>query len=213
MDANSPVMEQLIFFYDHSMVVITAITFFLLFYIFDMGRIKKLNLSLIENQFIEVVWTMLPIVLLIFIAIPRLRLLYLIEEGFHPSFSIKILGHQWYWSYQYEEFSIYFTRFYSDYLDKRDFFKLFDVDDRIAVPINIRVRLLVSSIDVIHSWTVQSLGIKRDAIPGRLNQINFYSIKPGLFYGQCSELCGVIHRFMPITVSVIPIRDFINWLK
>ncbi len=214
-DANSPVMEQLLIFYDHSMIVIISILAFLVFFLLDVKFSKKLNLGLIENHFIEFVWTILPVFLLVFIALPRLRLLYLMEERFNPRFSIKVIGHQWFWRYEYTEFALDINTLYDEiYIDMayEDFAFLLEPDNFLAIPMNVSVRMLIRRVDVIHSWTIQRLGVKTDAIPGRLNQINFYSLKPGVYYGACSEICGVLHSYIPIAVKILPIEDFISWM-
>lgn len=216
-DANSPVMEQLIFFYDHTMVVIVSLVIFLIFFMWDIGLNKVINVGLLDNQFVEIVWTILPIIILIFIAIPSLRVLYLIEEGFDPLISIKIIGNQWFWEYYYEEFQLKLVRVFEEYeffyQGETDYFRRIERDLYITVPINIIVRLLVRRKDVIHSWTVQSLGVKTDAVPGRLNQLNFYSFKPGIYFGQCSEICGTYHRFIPITVAIVDVESFYDWIR
>lgn len=171
---------------------------------------------LLEGQIIEIVWTLIPTIILIFIAFPSLRLLYLLDEVYKPLLTIKAIGHQWYWSYEYsdfanKEFDSYIISW--DYLIKYSHFRLLEVDNNIVVPILTQIRLIVSSRDVIHSWAVPSLGIKIDAIPGRLNQVRFTCARPGLFYGQCSEICGLNHRFMPIVLERVNLKDFIKWTK
>lgn len=211
-DANSPTIEQIIFFHDHSIIIIISIIVFLIIIFINIIINKTLFLNLTENQSIETLWTILPIFLLIFIAIPRLRLLYLIEERFNPNLTLKIIGHQWYWSYEYPNFNINFDSFIST-SNNINKFRLLENDNSIFLPFNIQSRLLFTSIDVIHSWTIQSLGIKIDAIPGRLNQFFFQSSRPGLFFGQCSEICGINHRFMPITIKITSINNFIKWIS
>uniref|UniRef100_A0AAU6PBN5 Cytochrome c oxidase subunit 2 n=1 Tax=Amblyseiulella paraheveae TaxID=3049516 RepID=A0AAU6PBN5_9ACAR len=216
MDSSSPCMEQMILFYDYSMMIITTISIFLIMMMTLIMNNKIMNLVLIEEQLIELIWSILPIYLLIFLAVPSLRLLYLMEEAFKPDMSVKIMGHQWYWSYEYSELDMEFDSFMENLtmaeksLINLDMFRLLEVDNYLAIPMNTFTRMLVSSVDVIHSWTVQSLGIKTDAIPGRLNQINMFSFRPGLFYGQCSEICGSNHSFMPISLKIMPMEEFID---
>lgn len=211
-DANSPIIEQILFFHDHSIIIIIFITFFVLYIIINIIINKFINLTLIDHQSIETFWTILPCILLIFIAIPSLRLLYLLEENFNPSIIIKIIGHQWYWRYEYPNFNISFDSFILP-LENKNQFRLLDVDNRLLVPFNTNIQFLISSADVIHAWTIPALGIKIDAVPGRLNQLNCFINRPGLFFGQCSEICGANHSFIPISLQASNIHTFIKFIK
>lgn len=178
--------------------------------------IRKLgNRILLERQAIEFIWTILPAVILIFIALPSLKILYIIEETNKPIITIKAIGHQWFWSYEYSDFKkIEFDSYIKPTIDLEDNeFRLLETDNRLVLPFNTQTRILITSSDVIHSWTIPSLGIKVDASPGRINQGNILMNRPGLFYGQCSEICGANHRFMPIVLERININSFLNWLK
>lgn len=151
---------------------------------------------------------------MIFIAIPSLRLIYIIDEISNPTISIKSIGHQWYWSYEYSDYkNIDFDSYIipSNLLEIYNF-RLLDVDNRIIIPFKSQVRILVTSLDVIHSWTIPSLGVKIDATPGRLNQIKFISNRPGLYFGQCSEICGANHSFIPIVIERVSPNYFMNWI-
>nr|YP_009946896.1 cytochrome c oxidase subunit II [Petalocephala chlorophana]QOH91201.1 cytochrome c oxidase subunit II [Petalocephala chlorophana] len=214
-DSVSPLMEQLIMFHDHVMMIIIFITLIVFYMMFSLYLSLYVNRNLLEGQFIEFVWTIIPAVMLIFIALPSLRILYLIEEVNNPLLTIKGVGHQWYWSYEYSDFcQIDFDSFMSSYEDSSfNTFRLLDVDNRIVIPFGVQVRFLVSSFDVIHSWTVPSLGLKLDALPGRVNQGLIYLMRPGLFFGQCSEICGSNHSFMPIVLESINVSMFMNWLS
>jgi len=213
-DANAPIIEQMIFFHDHSIIILTVITVIILYIITSISINTLSNRFLLEGQDIETLWTILPVFLLVFIAIPSLRLLYLIEESFEPAIRIKIIGHQWYWSYEYSDFNLRFDSFIIPQTDiELSSFRLLDVDTRLVIPFNINIRLLVTAADVIHAWSIPSLGIKVDAIPGRLNQLSSISTRPGVFYGQCSEICGANHRFMPISLEITSINNFINWIN
>lgn len=213
-DANSPIIEQLIFFHDHTIIIIFSIISTISYIIFNIFHNKFYNRFLLENHQIEFIWTILPAIILIFIALPRLRLLYIIEENFNPSLSIKIIGHQWYWSYELSDFNIEFDSFMIPQNELKNWnFRLLDVDNNLIIPFNSNIRLLVSSNDVIHSWTIPSLGIKIDAVPGRLNQINFFSYRPGIFFGQCSEICGANHRFIPISIELTSLNNFFHWIN
>lgn len=208
-------MEQLTFFHDHAIVVLILITTLVGYLMFTLFFNKYINRFLLENQTIEVIWTVLPALILIFIALPSLRLLYLLDEVNTPRVTLKSIGHQWYWRYEYSDF---FQLEFDSYIipsnelnDNR--FRLLDVDNRAVLPFNTQIRVLVTAADVIHSWTVPALGVKADAIPGRLNQIRFLISRPGLFYGQCSEICGANHRFMPIVIERISVKSFLNWIS
>lgn len=207
----SPVIEQLIFFHDHTMVIIIIIIV-IVGYILIRSYINNLyNLFLFEGQELERIWTVLPAIFLIFIAFPSLRLLYLIEEFEEYDITIKTLGHQWYWRYEYRDIE---HKVYDSYiLVNSGIFRLLEVDNCLVIPNNINIRILLSRTDVIHSWTIPSLGIKADAIPGRLNQLSIIFNRVGLFRGQCSEICGSNHRFMPIIIIVIPKVEFLKtWI-
>nr|YP_010329377.1 cytochrome c oxidase subunit II [Ixodes kuntzi]UNO53639.1 cytochrome c oxidase subunit 2 [Ixodes kuntzi] len=213
-NSNSPIMEQMIFFHDHSMMIILMITIITLYMIINITMNSLTSRLLMEGQEIETIWTIIPAITLIFIALPSLRLLYMMDESFSPSLSIKILGHQWYWSYELSDFNIEFDSFMIPSSELNNFsFRLLDVDNRLVIPFNSQIKFLISSSDVIHSWSIPSLGIKMDAIPGRLNQSFSISYRPGLFFGQCSEICGANHSFMPISVEITSPQNFIKWLK
>nr|AAN06732.1 cytochrome c oxidase subunit 2 [Percus grandicollis]AAN06733.1 cytochrome c oxidase subunit 2 [Percus grandicollis]AAN06734.1 cytochrome c oxidase subunit 2 [Percus grandicollis]AAN06735.1 cytochrome c oxidase subunit 2 [Percus grandicollis] len=213
-DSTSPLMEQLTFFHDHTMMILVMITMLVGYLMLTLFFNNYTNRYLLEGQIIEVVWTILPAITLVFIALPSLRLLYLLDEISNPSMTLKSLGHQWYWSYEYSDFkNIEFDSYMIPINEmKNNNFRLLDVDNRIVLPFNTQIRILVTAVDVIHSWTVPALGVKIDATPGRLNQTNFLMNRSGLFYGQCSEICGTNHSFMPIVVESVPINTFMEWI-
>lgn len=214
-DRASPLIEQLTFFHDHTMVVLILITTLVGYLIFILAFNKYVNRFLLENQIIEIIWTVFPALILIFIALPSLRLLYLLDEVKTPSLTLKSIGHQWYWSYEYSDFfQLEFDSYMLPFNDlSLDGFRLLDVDNRAVLPFNTQIRILVRAADVIHSWTVPALGVKADAVPGRLNQIRFLISRPGLFYGQCSEICGANHRFIPIVIERVSVRSFLDWIS
>lgn len=214
-DRTSPIIEQLNFFHDHTILIITIITILVGYLIIILFFNKFNNRFLLHGQTIEIIWTVLPAIVLIFIALPSLRLLYLLDEINRPALTLKTIGHQWYWSYEYSDFiNIEFDSYIVPIQEIEDnSFRLLDVDNRIILPINNQIRILVSAADVLHSWTIPNLGVKVDATPGRLNQTNFLINRPGLFYGQCSEICGANHRFMPIVIESIPTNLFIKWIS
>ena len=217
-DALSPVIEEFIFFHDFTLIILTFITTFVFLVICESLTNSYVCISLLEGQLIECIWTLVPAVVLIQIAIPSLILLYLLDESFRNQLTLKVTGNQWYWSYEYSdmwlnhpvlEFDSYILNM--DSLEDRRF-RLLDVDNRTTLPMGLSIRVLVTSSDVLHSWALPSLGVKVDACPGRLNQLNFIRYRPGLFYGQCSEICGANHRFMPICVEFLNFQDYFFWL-
>nr|AKA09883.1 cytochrome oxidase subunit 2 [Scantius obscurus] len=214
-DAMTPLMEQLTFFHDHTIMILVMITTLVAYIMMTLMFNTLINRFLLENQLIELIWTILPAVTLIFIALPSLHLLYLIDEINKPLITLKTIGHQWYWSYEYSDFNqIEFDAYMkpTNELTQQEF-RLLDVDNRVILPVNTQVRILITAADVLHSWAVPSLGIKIDATPGRLNQGSMMINQPGLFFGQCSEICGANHSFMPIVIEATPSMTFINWLK
>lgn len=208
-----PTIEQLIFFHDHTIIILVSITTVVIFIIISIIFNKLSNHHLLENQPTEIIWTILPAIILIFIAIPSLKILYLIEEIINPIITVKAIGHQWYWNYEYSDNKHLELESYIKQDLSKSSFRLLDVDNRIPLPFLTQIRIIITSTDVIHSWTVQSIGVKIDAIPGRLNQISLIINKPGLFFGQCSEICGTNHRFIPITIERININKFISWIN
>uniref|UniRef100_A0AAU6QFR0 Cytochrome c oxidase subunit 2 n=1 Tax=Nepsalus decorillus TaxID=2950594 RepID=A0AAU6QFR0_9NEOP len=214
-NSTSPLMEQLIFFHDHTLLILMMITILVAYLLSTLFFNKFINRFLLEGQTIEIIWTILPAVTLIFIALPSLRLLYLLDEVDNPSITLKAIGHQWYWSYEYSDFlNVEFDSYMTPTNElSNNGFRLLDVDNRTTLPANTQVRMLITAADVLHSWTVPAMGVKIDATPGRLNQTNFFINRPGLFFGQCSEICGANHSFMPIVIESTPMKMFINWVK
>nr|YP_010584284.1 cytochrome c oxidase subunit II [Baicaloclepsis echinulata]UZT67825.1 cytochrome c oxidase subunit II [Baicaloclepsis echinulata] len=214
-DPVSPVMVQLIQFHDHVLIILSLVMTIISYIVLTLITNKYTNRMIYEAQEIETIWTILPAIVLIFLALPSIRLLYIMDESFNPYLTIKAIGHQWYWSYEYSdfnniEFNSYMTP--SNQLNIGDY-RLLEVDNRLIMPANLNIRMMLTAADVIHSWAIPSLGLKMDAIPGRLNQTMFTILLPGVYYGQCSEICGVNHSFMPIAVEAINHNDFIKWLK
>nr|YP_009344370.1 cytochrome c oxidase subunit II [Paleosepharia posticata]APT42185.1 cytochrome c oxidase subunit II [Paleosepharia posticata]ATN23506.1 cytochrome c oxidase subunit II [Monolepta sp. EMHAU-15070824] len=213
-DSASPLMEQLSYFHDHAMMILVIITVLVGQLMITLFFNKFLHRFLLEGQMIEIIWTILPTITLIFIAIPSLRLIYILDEINNPMITIKTIGHQWYWSYEYSDFkTVEFDSYMIPTNEMNNFsFRLLDVDNRMVIPFESNIRLLVTAADVIHSWTIPSLGVKIDATPGRLNQVSFTLNRSGLFYGQCSEICGANHSFMPIVVESISPNYFSKWI-
>ena len=224
-DAVTPVADEIHWFNNMLLVIVTAITAFvlgLLLYVvvrFN-SRANPTPSHFHHNTLLEVAWTVIPILILVFIAVPSFRLLYTQYSYPKPDLTIKAIGNQWYWSYQYPDIAE--VKFDSLML-KDDVTKamrdkgqqaprLLAVDNEVVVPIDKNVLVLVTANDVIHSWTVPSFGVKTDGVPGRITATWFRATKPGIYYGVCSELCGVDHGFMPIAVRVVPQQVFDAWV-
>nr|QIQ26173.1 cytochrome c oxidase subunit II [Coelorinchus multispinulosus] len=212
-DAASPLMEELLHFHDHTLMVVFLISTLVLYVIVAMVSTKLTDKLISDSQEIEIIWTVLPAVILILIALPSLRILYLMDEINNPHLTVKAVGHQWYWSYEYTDYGD--LGFDAYMIPTQDLlpgeFRLLETDYRVVLPTNSPLRILTSAEDVLHSWAVPALGVKMDAVPGRLNQTTFINARPGVFYGQCSEICGANHSFMPIVIEVVPLKEFINW--
>nr|ADM73177.1 cytochrome oxidase subunit II [Odontotermes formosanus]ADM73179.1 cytochrome oxidase subunit II [Odontotermes formosanus]ANO39288.1 cytochrome oxidase subunit II [Odontotermes formosanus]ANO39289.1 cytochrome oxidase subunit II [Odontotermes formosanus] len=212
-DSASPIMEQLIFFHDHALMIMLMITTTVMYTMTSIMQNKQTSRFILEGQMIETLWTIAPAIILVFIAMPSLRLLYLMDEVHNPTLTLKAVGHQWYWSYEYSDFTKLEFDSYMTQEQQMDTFRLLDTDNRIVLPMNSPTRMIVTAADVLHSWTVPSLGVKTDATPGRLNQVSFSINRPGILYGQCSEICGANHSFMPITIESVTTNKFINWIS
>nr|QJQ25921.1 cytochrome c oxidase subunit II [Niphades castanea] len=214
-DSASPLMEQLMFFHDHTLLILIIITILVGQMLITMLFNKFTHRFLLEGQLIEMIWTILPAIILILIALPSLRLLYILDEINNPLITVKIIGHQWYWSYEYSDYkNVEFDSYMIPTNELKPFnFRLLDVDNRMMIPFNSQIRIIVTSADVIHSWTIPALSVKIDGTPGRLNQSNFNINRTGLLFGQCSEICGANHSFMPIVIESITPNFFITWIN
>nr|P98032.1 RecName: Full=Cytochrome c oxidase subunit 2; AltName: Full=Cytochrome c oxidase polypeptide II [Daubentonia madagascariensis]AAA67897.1 cytochrome oxidase II [Daubentonia madagascariensis] len=213
-DATSPIMEELLYFHDHTLMIVFMISSLVLYTISLMLTTSLTHTNTMNAQEVETVWTILPAIICILIALPSLRILYMMDEINNPSLTIKTMGHQWYWTYEYTDYE---NMTFDSYMTSTNDLtpgelRLLEVDNRMVLPTELPIRVLVSSEDVLHSWTVPSLGLKTDAIPGRLNQTTLMASRPGLYYGQCSEICGANHSFMPIVLELIPLKYFEKWL-
>lgn len=206
-------MEFILVFYDHVIIIIIVILLIIFYILFFILINKLIDRNLVEGQIIEIIWTLIPIIFLIFLVIPSLKILYLTDELNNSLLTVKILGHQWYWRYEYIDFnSIIFDSFIIKDFNK-SLFRLLDVDNRLVLPYNNQIRFLINSLDVIHSFAIPRIGVKVDAVPGRLNQVRVLINRLGIFYGQCSEICGVNHSFIPIVFEVVDFYKFIKWIK
>lgn len=187
---------------------------FILVYNYSNNLISYKDLT--HGTVVELIWTILPALILVAIAIPSFRVLYLSDEILVPNLTVKAIGHQWYWSYNLDD--LVDNLAYDSYMVADDTLELgqlrsLEVDNSLVLPVGTIVRLLTSSTDVIHAFAVPSLGVKLDAMPGRLNQTTILINRLGSFYGQCSELCGVAHAFMPIRVDGVTVGQFLGWTK
>lgn len=207
-------MELIINFHDYMIVILFIILSFVL-YIFVLVLTSSLvDKYILDAHTLELVWTVVPMVFLLFMAFPSLYILYMTEDSLNPALILKVIGHQWYWEYEYSLSSARYS--YDSYIVSSSsdvYFRCLDVDNRVCLPVNALTLALVTSADVLHSWTVPSLGVKADATPGRLNSLNLSPSSVGVFYGQCSELCGSNHSFMPIVVEVLTSSGFISFIN
>jgi len=224
-DPATPVMEGIIALHHDLMFVLsiigTAVTWLLLrtTYLFY-HKNNPIASNITHGTTIEIIWTVTPSIILMVIAVPSFALLYSIDEVIDPAITLKVIGHQWYWSYEYSDYSdvegnsISFDSYMisDDDLESGQI-RLLEVDNRVVLPANTHVRALVTATDVLHSWAIPSLGVKMDACPGRLNQVSIFIKRQGTFFGQCSELCGVQHGFMPIVIEAVSVEDYIKWVS
>nr|ASM82659.1 cytochrome c oxidase subunit II [Paratimomenus flavocapitatus] len=214
-NSASPLMEQLMFFHDHTLFILLMITVMVGYLLSSVCVNQYVNRFLLDAQLIEMVWTMIPAATLVFIALPSLRLLYLLDEVSVPSLTIKVVGHQWYWSYEYSDFDA--LEFDSYLINEEDLmesgFRLLEVDNNVVLPVNTQIRVLITAADVLHSWALPSLGVKIDATPGRLNQTGVFMNRVGMIFGQCSEICGANHSFMPIVLESVGLNYFLSWVS
>uniref|UniRef100_UPI0030DF61DB cytochrome c oxidase subunit II n=1 Tax=Haemadipsa hainana TaxID=909595 RepID=UPI0030DF61DB len=213
-DSMSTMMINISSFHDYMIVTMVLVLSIIFYTMLNLCLADATDRNILEAQELETLWTIAPAIVLILLAIPSIKILYMLDEISDPLITIKTMGHQWYWSYQYSDMNK--IEFDSYMLPTEDLnmgdYRLLEVDNRLFVPYNKDIRMIISSSDVIHSWTIPSLGIKVDAVPGRLNQIAMNILYPSILYGQCSEICGANHSFMPICIEAINTKDFINKL-
>ena len=245
-DPATPIMEGIIYFNNQLMFLMILIACFvgwmlyrsIILYSYEYNpTVSPENFT--HSTFLEIVWTISPALILMLIGLPSFALLYSMDEVVDPSITLKVVGHQWYWSYEYSDYITEVSTLteenltqvksinFDSYLIPEDdlsipkpysvgkagkVFRLLEVDNRIVLPVNTHVRVLVTSADVLHSWAVPSLGVKVDSCPGRLNQVHLFIKREGVFYGQCSEICGVNHGFMPIVVQAVGLDEYVSWI-
>jgi cytochrome c oxidase subunit 2 len=225
-DAASPSFEGIVELHDYIM-------FYLLIILQGVGMILTSVITRFRKStnaipykyynhgtFIELVWTLTPAAVLIAIAFPSFKLLYLLDEVIDPAMTVKALGHQWYWSYEYSDFvndqgdSLEFDSYLIPTEDLNfGSLRLLEVDNRVVLPIGTHIRFIVTGTDVLHSFAVPSLGLKIDAVPGRLNQTSVLIERQGVYYGQCSEICGVQHAFIPVVIEAVDLPNYLLWLN
>jgi cytochrome c oxidase subunit 1 len=225
-DPATPVMEKIIDLHhdiQYFLIVIVIAVLWILVrtvWLFHENNTETIRFSFDHHTHLELIWTIIPTIILILIAIPSFALLYAVDELHNPKITMKVLGNQWYWSYEFSDYvinepedSIKIDSYMILEEDlQRGQLRLLEVDERILLPEHISIRILVTSRDVIHSWAVPSLGVKMDACPGRLNQVGMYIRRRGVYFGQCSELCGINHAFMPIVVEAVSLADYKEWI-
>jgi len=224
-DPATPIMEGILEFHNHLMFFIILIAIFTSWILGRCIYFYNENSNQTPEMFthstpLEIIWTIVPALILLIIAVPSFALLYSMDEMIDPALTLKVVGHQWYWSYEYSDYSTLeggeSLNFDSYMLSTEDLTKgnlrLLEVDNRIILPINTHIRIIVTAADVLHSWAVPSFGIKVDACPGRLNQASLFIKREGVFYGQCSEICGVNHGFMPIVIRAVDLNQYVLWL-
>jgi len=224
-DPATPIVEGMIFFHNYLMFFLIAIGIFVCWMLYVVIKNFEESVNPVSDKFthsslLEIVWTILPALVLLLIAVPSFALLYSLDELIDPVVTLKIVGHQWYWSYEYSDYATLeggeTLNFDSYMVSTSDLvkgsFRLLEVDNRVVLPVDTHIRLLVTAADVLHSWAVPSFGIKVDACPGRLSQASLFLKREGVYYGQCSEICGVNHGFMPIVVKGVSVDRFTNWI-
>jgi cytochrome c oxidase subunit 2 len=208
--------DQIMFYL---IIILFGVTYIMWSIMRTFGEGKIIHKYLNHGTLIELIWTISPALILVAIAFPSFKLLYLMDDVFDPALTIKVVGHQWYWSYEYTDFiteggeNLEFDSYIipEDDLELGQL-RMLDVDQRVVLPIDTHIRFVITAADVLHDFAVPSLGLKVDANPGRLNQASVVIKREGVFYGQCSELCGINHSAMPIAIEGVNIEKFLSWL-
>lgn len=224
-DPATPTMEGIVNFHDDIMFLLIAIGVFVGYLMVRTFQLFNEDANPVADRVqhgtvLEIVWTVTPALILMVVAVPSFALLYSVDELIDPAITIKAVGHQWYWSYEFSDYAteegeiINFDSYMlpTEDLDKGQL-RLLEVDERVVLPINTHIRVIVTAADVLHSWAIPSLGVKLDGCPGRLNQTSLFIKRPGVYYGQCSEICGVNHGFMPIVIEAVALDDYVSWIS
>ena len=220
---NSEVATDVYNMHFFVLVIMALITLFVLALLLWVGyryseKKNKIPSKRVHNTFIEILWTAIPVLILVVISIPSFKLLYKQDVIPEPDLTIKAIGYQWYWGYEYPDhgnfaYEAFMLQSEDEVEDNRPFKRMLTTDTRVVVPVNKIVRVQVTAADVLHSWAVPALGVKTDAVPGRLNETWFKADKTGIYYGMCSELCGVNHQSMPIEIHVVSDNEFSAWVE
>ena len=213
-------MKEVVTLHNGILIVMTLITLFVLFLLFYVSfrfsaKRNPVPSTTTHNTIIEILWTAIPIVILVVMAIPSFKLLYKQEKSDSYDMTVKVIGHQWYWEYEYPDHGNFYFESYmieEEDLQKGDL-RLLTVDNPLVIPANKNIQILITAGDVLHSWAMPSMGIKTDAVPGRLNETWINVKEPGTYRGQCSEICGRGHGFMPVVVKVLPENEFMAWVN
>ncbi|TAH36084.1 MAG: cytochrome c oxidase subunit II [Alphaproteobacteria bacterium] len=219
--AASPVMEKITSFHDFLLVLITIVaTFVLALLLWVMvrynARRNPVPSKTTHNTMLEVVWTLIPVLILLIIIVPSMRLLYFSDKAVNAEMTLKAIGKQWFWTYEYPDngnftFDAYILK--DEEAKAAGHPRLLGTDNLVVLPTETNIRILVTGADVLHAWAMPSLGVKKDAVPGKINETWLRIEKPGMYYGQCSELCGTNHGFMPIALKAVPKAEFEAWVK
>lgn len=218
--AASPVAEQLHSFHDLLLPIITGITVFVLvLLLYTMIRFRRsrnpVPSKLTHHTMLEVAWTVLPVLILVVIAVPSFRIMYYMDKAKQPEMSVKITGHQWYWSYELPDQKVaeYASNMVPEDKLQPEHIKKLSTDYPLVIPADTDVQLLITGADVIHSWLVGQFGVQRHAVPGRTQETWVRVTRPGTYYGQCNQICGTLHAYMPIEVRVLPKEQFRAWTE
>nr|YP_010041727.1 cytochrome c oxidase subunit 2 [Cyanophora sudae]QPB15053.1 cytochrome c oxidase subunit 2 [Cyanophora sudae] len=226
-DTATPIMEGIVNLHNDLVFFLIIIAIFVLWMLIRtlMIHVKSNNpiaSNVTHGTAIEIAWTVTPSLILMMVAIPSFALLYSMDEMVDPVITLKVIGHQWYWSYEYSDYvanhKLNKSINYDSYMVPEEDLelgqlRLLEVDNRVLLPVGSHIRAIITAADVIHSWAVPSLGVKLDGVPGRLNQIGMFIKREGVYYGQCSEICGVNHGFMPIVIEAVNLSNYINWIN
>jgi cytochrome c oxidase subunit 2 len=221
-DPATPIMEGIINLHHDIMFILIIISILVAWLLFRCIKLFTNNPNpenFTHGETIEIIWTITPSLILMIIGVPSFTLLYSMDEVIDPAVTVKAIGHQWYWSYEYSDYisndgeAIAFDSYMIPEEDlEPGGLRLLEVDNKVVLPINTHIRILITAADVLHCWAVPSLGVKVDATPGRLNQLSMFIKREGLFYGQCSEICGINHGFMPICVQAVTLDKYLSWV-
>ena len=221
-DAATPQMERISWFHDHLLlgvitVIVIFVTLLLAWVVFKYNaKSNPIPSKTTHHVMLEVAWTTIPVIILIIIAIPSFKMLYYLDRVEEPEMTLKVTGYQWYWGYEYQDHEgINFLSYMipeEDIDENKGQKRLLSTDNQVVLPIDTNIQILVTSADVIHSFTVPAFGFKKDAVPGRMNETWVRIDKPGVYYGQCSQICGVNHAFMPIEIKAVTKEEFEQWL-